>query len=492
LKNADLNRLIDTLITLTGHNIIIDNGARGTITGQLVEIDFEKGLKAVFNANGFTLSNIDGIYHVGRMGQAGTTEGQMGRYAVYCRDGLVTIDVKNAPLTNILTTLSDECRLGLVVHGQIAGTVTASYQDKPLADVLGYLLRGTQYSFKKDGDLYFIGDKASEDLYDSRLIQLEHISNVSVIDLIPANVSKGISIKAVKEQNGIIVNGPVTAIMEVESFIRKIDIPPAQVLFEAIVVDYQISDMKNFELYADNTGLNRELPPRVYYPHIDYSAAGDELNFHLNELEDILDISNIGTLSSDFFLRLQIMVEEGIANIRSHPQIAALNGHSASIQIGTSQYYLLESQTIYPSQQTNVSTQTSQRFEVIEADMSLEVTPWVTKSGEIIVEIKPQFNSPATGFDPDVPPTINRRVFESTVRLRDGETIVLGGMIQSQENTTIRKFPILGDIPIIGRLFQNRKSTQTKTELMVYLTPHIYYGAEGSVNIEKILNEDKQ
>jgi type IV pilus assembly protein PilQ len=489
LNNAELSRFVETIINLTGENIIIDEGARGNLTGRLVNIEFEKGLKAILNSNGFNVSKIDDIHHIGYMEKAGDGA-KATRYAVYCKNDSVTIDVRNAPISNILTTLSDECQLGIIAHGKIEGTITANYGNQPLSEVLGFILRGTPYSFKKDGEIFFVGLKNSEDLYTSRLIKLKHISYLAINELIPATLTKQVTIKEAKEHNGIVVTGPSTSIIEIENFLNEVDIPPAQVLFEAIVVDYNISEFKEFNLTADNTGLSRTLPNQIYYPDIDYSSTGNDLNIHLDNVADYLNISNIGHLSPDFYLRLKMMEEEGIANVSSQPQIAALNGHEASIRIGTSQYYLLESKTIYPSQQTDVSTQTSQRFEVIEADMSLEVTPWVTESGDVIVSIQPEFNTPATSFNPDIPPTINHRILKSTVRLKDGETIVLGGMIRNQESTTIRKFPLLGDLPIIGRLFQNRHSSNTQSKLMVYLTPHIYYGSEGAVDIQKILDND--
>jgi type IV pilus assembly protein PilQ len=487
LRNAELTRFIEAVADISGKNIIIDAGADGTITGQLAGIEFEKGMEAVLNSNGFTFSRIDEIYHVGFLEKTDGVGRTASRYAVFCQGDSVTIDVRNAPIADILGTLSDKCQMGIIVHGKIEGTITASYKNKPFSDVLGFILRETQYSFKKDGDIYFVGNKGSEDLFSSKLIRLEHVSGLSVQELVPAVLAKQVSVKLVQEQNGLIVTGPSTAIMEVESFLNKIDIPPAQVLFEAIVVDYNLSELSEFSLTADNTGQKRILPDHKYYPKIDYSNTGDNLNDDLDNIADFLNITNIGHLSNDFFMQIRMMEEEGVANIRSRPQIAALNGHPASIKIGTSQYFLLESQTVYPSQQSSLSTQTTQRFEVIEADMSLEVTPWVTESGEIIVEIQPEFNSPATAFDSKIPPTINRRILKSTVRLRDGETIILGGMIQNLENISIKKFPILGDLPIIGRIFQNRNTSKTKSELMVYLTPHIYYGNEGSVEIQKII-----
>jgi type IV pilus assembly protein PilQ len=486
IRDVELSRLVDTIIDATGRNFIIDDSSERTVTGRLVDIDLEKGLRALFRSNGLMFNTKDGIYHIGGMDKETGGGAKSNRYAVCCDEGMASLDVRQAPIEDVLLALSGECRTEMIIFGKIDGTITAQYRDRPVSDVLKYVLKGTSYGYKKEGETYLIGPKDAKGLFLSKLLRLNHVSSESIRELIPATLAENLSIKTAPEQNGLIVNGPEAAVSEMIDFINEVDTPPAQVLFEAIVVDYNLSNLKEFNLSADNTGLKRELPDHVYFPRIDYSGTGDNLNTHIDKIGDLLNITPIGRLSGDFFMRLRIMEEEGVANVRSRPQIAALNGHSASIKIGTSQYYLLESQTIYPSQQTNVSTQTSQRFEVIEADMSLEVIPWVTRAGEIIVKIKPEFNSPVSTFDPDVPPTINKRVLESTVRLRDGQTIVLGGMIQHHENATISKFPVLGNLPLIGRLFRNHKTAKTKSELMIYLTPHIYYGAEGSINIDEM------
>ena len=161
----------------------------------------------------------------------------------------------------------------------------------------------------------------------------------------------------------------------------------------------------------------------------------------------------------------------------SRPQIATLNGHTASLKIGTTQYYLLRTQTPYQNP-NQVLIQQSQRFEKIEANVVLEITPWVSASGEITADIRPEFSTPVGEFDPDIPPTINTRVLESTVRLRDGETIILGGLIQDEERITYSKVPILGGLPLVGRLFRSKSSERVKSEQVIFLTPHVFYGDE--------------
>jgi len=97
----------------------------------------------------------------------------------------------------------------------------------------------------------------------------------------------------------------------------------------------------------------------------------------------------------------------------------------------------------------------------------------------VTVDIKPEFNTPVGTFSSEIPPTINSRVLDSTVRLKDGETIILGGLIQETEIDNVNKVPILGNIPLLGRLFRNKRTSTVKSELVVFVTPYVFYGDGG-------------
>lgn len=487
LENADLERLIDTLIDLTGRNIILEGAVKGRVTGKLREMAFEKALKVLLPANGFSYRKVDQVIYVGR--EAGDQPGRTRSRNLYvaCDDGLVTLEASGVGLADVVAMISSECGISILVQTTLDGTTTAQFQKKPVEDALTYLLMNSAYTFKETDGVLFVGSRESQDLYDTRLIGINHLIASSVEPLIPVSLSQSLTIKVVPEHNGLLVTGPRTSIARLEDFVDEIDIPTAQVLFEVLVVDYSTSDRAEFGLTANNFGGDSGLPGQVYWPNWDYSADGRDINNALRSIERHSDLPNLGVLDPNFFIRLQMMEQEGKATVRSRPQIATLNGHSASISIGTTQYYLLESQTIYPSQQTNVSTQTSQRFETIKANMSLVVTPYVSRSGDVIVEVAPEFSTPAGQLDPDIPPTINTRILNSTVRLKNGETIVLGGLVQETETVNVDKIPILGSIPIIGRLFQNRTSSKDRSELMIYITPHVYFGSEGAVDIDSLI-----
>jgi type IV pilus assembly protein PilQ len=183
-----------------------------------------------------------------------------------------------------------------------------------------------------------------------------------------------------------------------------------------------------------------------------------------------------------------MLERDGIANVLSTPQIATLNGNTASISVGTTQYFRMKSSTVQGST-TPIQTE-SERFETIEATVSLSITPWVTSSREVTVEVNPVFQIPGNSPDPtQIPPTINKRELKSTIRLKDGETYILGGLVENTKQETVKKVPVLGSIPFLGVLFRNKSTTETKNRLMIFLTPHIYYGSEGAVNSDDVMKK---
>ncbi|MEO1632574.1 MAG: type II and III secretion system protein, partial [Bacteroidota bacterium] len=150
---------------------------------------------------------------------------------------------------------------------------------------------------------------------------------------------------------------------------------------------------------------------------------------------------------------------------------------TATISIGTTQYFLLETSTPITGR-NDVVIQETQRFEQIEANVTLEITPFVSPYGEVTALIRPSFSTPVGEFSAGIPPTISTQEIEARVRLRDGETIILGGLISDEDVVTDFKIPILGDIPLLGRLFRSRSRTKRESELVIYITPHVFYGDE--------------
>lgn len=478
LQNEELEKVTRALAEKSKHNLIVQQGVSGKVSGFLQEVAFEPGLLALMASNGFSVRKREGLYLIEQNERAsnGVTRGAGNAAWITREDSLLTLAITGGDLDQLVRELAEEMNVGLFVYGNLSGKVNAQCARVPFEQALSYLLKGTSYTYRKEGGIYLIGDKNVSGIASTKLVRLQHMKSEGLLDLMPATLKNTATLQVIKEQNGLLVMGSPDLIREVETFVAQIDHPSAQILIEALVVDFNTSDLGELGMNAGMKAPNDTTAQGgdSIFPFVDFTASAGVLNQALQYYGEQFGVKNIGKLPDRFYLHLRALEKKGKANVRSQPQIATLNGHPASLKIGTTQYFILRSQQPLVGG-NQVINQITERFEKITAEISLTITPWVSASGEITTEIKPEFSTPQGVLDPQVPPTINHRTLNSTVRLRDGETIVLGGLVQNFDNENIDKFPLLGSLPLLGRLFQNRSHNRSKSELIIYVTPHLYY-----------------
>ena len=488
-KDDPLEQVILEVQKKTGRNVLSISGTTGTITGKLTDVDFEIGFTQIMNNSGFAVQKRNGIYLVSRLeyfvGTQGTSSPQKtGPYWISVKDSLVTLDVTNAPLERVIPDMVRQLSKDVVFYSSLTGTVTARATSVPLSRALDLILRNTNYSYKESEGIFFIGERTNKALTTTSLIRLKYLRADEALGQVPQAITSQAAVKVSKEHNAFVVVGSRDAVEQLEEYFDELDKPVAQVLIEALVVDYDVTNGTEFGIEA---GLNGATDTVSYnrkgsiYPGVDMRFNGTAVNHMLKQAGSVkifgteINLANLGTLPADFYLNLKWLESEGLANVKSRPLIATLNGHKASLSVGTTQYILLKTTTPYRDQ-TQTIFQESQSFQTIEADVKLEITPYIGANGMITVELKPDFRTPVGQFSPEVPPTISKRSMSSTLVMKEGETIVLGGLVQESETDISTKVPILGDIPLLGKIFSSSNTSKRKAELMIYITPHISYG----------------
>jgi general secretion pathway protein D len=166
----------------------------------------------------------------------------------------------------------------------------------------------------------------------------------------------------------------------------------------------------------------------------------------------------------DLAIRLEALIDKGEAKIRANPRMGAANGQEAEIFIGAMRFIKV-SFLQYGQQQ--------ERIQSVPVGVRLTVTPWTGGNREITTHLVAEVSNiveidATTGL-----PLLSTRRAESTVRAGDGETIVIGGLTQRQEETRRKKIPVLGDIPVFGNLFRYNATTDVNTELVLLVTPRL-------------------
>ncbi len=495
VSNTPISEFVEELRQVTNSNFLLTPGTSGNLYGSLRDIDFETGVRNLLQNNGFAMFTRDSIYYVTKSSYYSSLDNETtgsAHYWVSAKNNKVTIDVTNGDVNKIIDDIANQLDLQIIKLASPNATATIKCTEVSVEKAMNYLLKGTNFTFKHENETFVIGETGNKNLDNVRLVKLFHLRADIVEEKIPKELFSGVNITISKEHNALILTGENETITNLENYVSEIDQPVPQVMIEALVVDYNLDNLFEFGIEAgrgDSVAANR---PDKWYPGIDATASGNKINQLLKDVGNInlfgtdINVGKLGKLPEDFFLNIRMLEQDGVANVRSRPLLSTLNGNTAYLKVGTIQNYVFKDILPVTNQLSSTFIE-KERIQQIEATISFEITPWVGPNNQLTLIVKPDFQTPVGEFSPDknLIPSINTRTMESTVRLKDGETIVLGGLIQDIESTSISKFPFLGDIPIIGEFFTNRKKNKTKAELVIYLTPRIFYEDEfGYANYE--------
>lgn len=470
LEGMNLEELCKELTRLTGKNLLRrDRNLRPVIAGFQAALPLERALDVLFTTNGLFLEVEEDLFYVsapqspGAPGTAMAQQTPKKSVELQPENELFNVDFNNQPLAQVVQNVAKAADLQVVLLSELTGNVTIRATDLTADKLFQYLLAGSTYGYVVQDGIFIIGEKSNTALFDSKLLKFQHLNVEMAEQMIPASMAEGITLTRIKELNSLLLTGDRSRLNDLETLIQKMDSQVPQVLIELVVVDYSLENMRE-------AGLNFSNGDNKLFPELDLDLEG----FRAAD-----GGFQIRRLPSNFLLNIKALESVGKARIISKPHIAALNGHEAEITIGTKQFYKLSAEELVGDE--NPRVRTSETIREIEANISLKITPWVTGDGEVTTLIEPSFTTFLGNITDNVPPPISTRHLKSTVRLKDGETIILGGLIENRNFTDQNGIPWVSRIPLLGALFRNHQRTENRSELVIYMTPHIYFGNEGSV-----------
>ena len=354
-------------------------------------------------------------------------------------------------ITEALRDVAFEAGVNIVTDTAVTGFVTLDLVDVPLETALSLILAPGGYSFTKlDDKTYLVGEaKPGSPMFHllsvTERYSFRYIKAESARRLMPQEYNPYVKFDA--DTNSAVVQASPELARRILADLATVDVPPKQIIVEALVTEVSSSARERLGLDWSVNDPARVIPN----PY-----------FTISDL-----IGTIGYVSSNgfdrFFASLKTLVSEGEAEIRASSRVAALDGKEASIFVGTQRYYRIE---------TGSETSPLVRLQPIDAGVSLKIVPQIAENGDITLYIEPSV-SDVDGTTEDGLPEINQRNVSTTVRVRDGQTIVIGGLLQKSENTVVSKVPLLGDLPILAHLFRSTRSIAEETEVLVFITPKI-------------------
>ncbi len=294
----------------------------------------------------------------------------------------------------------------------------------------------------------------------------------SLLDLIPEDIKQDVFVRMDTELNSFIVSGPNANVKRFESFIKQIDKPVPMVMIEVMILEIG----SNTSLDAGiEWGIGTE-PTKTQgsiFPETNLSLGATAVNRILGRI-DGSSFFNIGKVVPNFFAMIKASESNGNFKVRSSPRITTLNGHRAYFSNGETSYYAITNQTFIGSQ--NPTTSEITNYQPIDAELSLDVKPFISADGEITMDLKViQSSFNGERIAEDAPPGINSREFTSIVRARNNDIIVLGGLEERSISNRGSGVPFLARIPIIKWLFSKRVREGSKSKLTVLIKPTIIY-----------------
>ena len=407
-------------------------------------------------------------------------------------DNLITVNFIDVDIRKALSAISMKQEINISTAKDVSGDISVHLYKVKLVEALDAITTAGGYSYQKRGNLYYIyKPKVEIDPLGVRLemrifkLQYAEIENIQeILSSIP-----GIRlVKIHKPSQTIIVEDTPENIKKIESIIQQWDIIPKQVVIEAKILEISLTD--NMQMGVDwervsgkvrigTGGLSRAVIPKEAGDMISpVPAVGEGLFANM--------VTGVGR-NFDVAAAIDLLQKKTNVDTISTPKILAIHGKPAKVQVGGEQGYRV----------TTVSDGISQEsIEFIPTGTILEITPYITDNGKVLLNVKPNIQSVA--IEDEIPVVTTTEV--STWLMADnGDTVFIGGLIQDAKILRNSKIPILGDIPLLGGLFSKVFRESRRSELVILITPRIIGEEQGiwaqeaiekTIKMEQILTKE--
>jgi type II secretory pathway component GspD/PulD (secretin) len=359
------------------------------------------------------------------------------------------INFEDAPIIGTVQALAKSAGLDVVLSGDqniLQGKrATIHLKDISIEDAIESILRTNGFNYERHGKTLLISS-LPQDLsqtgykQDTENIELKFITAAKACEVL-SKIFTAAVFQAGERANSLIIRGRGSEINEIKLLLSSLDKLSPQILIEGKIIELTQSDSQKIGISYGSGAIK-------------FTTSKDTKKTALTD-----DINSV----------LNYLIAEGRATVVTSPRIATLDNQEALINIGSRIPYAV------PVSNSQAGSQWTVNY--IDAGVKLKITPQLGTEGYITTFIQPEVSSisewkitSAGEF-----PVISTRNASATVRVKDGETIAIGGLLSENNRENVTKIPVLGYLPIIGSLFQSKSVEKEKTELVFLITPRVMY-----------------
>jgi len=457
-QNMDIISALKTVAARAGLNIVIGKNVSGRATLLLKDVAAWDAFEIIILANDLAYERKGNIINIM------TQRDYELIYGVRFSDKkeVEIIQLKYAKAADASRALNQiKTNLGRVVVDEGSNTIALIDSPEKVAEMLEFI---------KKTDLAL-----TTKVYDLNYAQVEKMG-----PKIQEITTKNVGVVRIDERtNKIVVTDYPEKITEIDEIIRAFDEKTPQVLIDAQIIELRPSNKLE-------VGVNIDYWIRKYF-QVQSTLPVNVNNTIFLGTPSGTSVDEVG----EYKAIMDVLRTIGDTKILSSPRIVALSNQEAKIHVGTKDAYITSS----TSQSGTGTAVTSQAVNLVDTGIQLSVTPTINRDNFITMKIRPELSSSTrtkiiSQNETTEIPIVTTSEAETTVTLKDGVTLIIGGLRKDERTKTSRKIPILGDIPFLGNLFGSTSDETTKTEIVILLTPHIISGESSFTDFAEIKPRD--
>ncbi len=435
----------------------------------------------------------------------------------FSSEKLITLEAENVEIISVLNSIAEQAESNLVISKNISGVVTLKLKDVPVTRALDSVLKQNNYLYSfEDGmiNVYSYEDMKQQDRFSKVMTRVYTLRNADVADLqrilLSMKSARG-RIELNEKANQVVVSDTQEKIEEIEIAIQRLDqeeiLKKYRLLFakaaDVKVKLQQVIPDKKGKIFVDertNSIVVKATP--IIFNNIDELISGWDVQskqvlIEAKILQVTLDdrvktgidwqylkgkyglkgslaqnietggIFQVGMLNRrNYQAVLEMLESNSDTNVLSNPRIVVMDAKEASILVGSSEPYLVQ------QKDTDTGIVTIET-KFLDVGIKLNVTPTITEDNFIIMKIHPEVSSARRVPEVDNALAVDTTQADTTMMVKDEDTVILGGLIKDSQKKVVNKIPVLGSIPLLGLFFKNNETEDVKQELIVFITPHI-------------------
>lgn len=463
----------------TGNNLLVSSEiADGTVSAYGISMSFNEAVASLAAVNGLTSKKTgphtwsifkkdNGIVHEDIF-SVNTIEADS--------TGLITARIPGGNIGTVIPRVLEKLGKNYFISDNIDFMADIDVSRVPLDTLLNTLLAGSPVTWKLESGVYMIGNRNGENrLADVSVFPMRFRAVDEIAGIIPEEIRQGVQIQAFPDLNSMVLCGETLAVGRVSDFLEAVDKSVPLVSIDVIIVDASKMTSRSIGL-----GLGVGTAPAVTSgtvgPGIDATLNADSINDILSSFNGFGAL-NLGHVTQNFFANLQFLEDAGKITLRSTPKLATLNGHKAVLKSGEVRYYKESQVNIIGTQ--NPMQSESYIWKEVEANFILDMTPFVSLDTTITLKInlsQDEFTENSSVKDKEdeyAPPGLTKRSFNSIVKVKNGETVLLGGIEKNLTDDSSRGLPFVARVPVLRHIFGNSRRTRNDQTLNVFIRPTI-------------------